>query len=110
MQWIPPAQSWYKINTDRITFVNTQSIGVRVIIRNYKWQVEAALSNNLPIPLGPIKTKAKAFEEEVLFAWDVGVKDVVLENDSKIVVDALIGTTETLVAIDNIIGGIRAKL
>ena len=33
-----------------------------------------------------------------------------LENDSKIVVDALIGTTEALVAIDNIIGGIRAKL
>ena len=60
--------------------------------------------------LGPIKTEAKAFEEEVLFAWDVGVKDVVLENDSKIVVDALIGTTEALVAIDNIIGRIRAKL
>ena len=60
--------------------------------------------------LGPIKTKAKALEEEVLFAWDVGVQDVVLESDSKIVVDALIGTTEAPVAIDNIIGGIRAKL
>ena len=40
----------------------------------------------------------------------LGVQDVVLESDSKIVVDALIGTSEAPVAIDNIIGGIRAKL
>ena len=40
----------------------------------------------------------------------LGVRDVVLESDSKIVVDALIGTSEALVTIDNIIGGIRAKL
>ena len=35
---------------------------------------------------------------------------MVLESDSKVVVDALIGTSEALVAIENIIGGIRAKL
>ena len=40
----------------------------------------------------------------------LGVQDVVLESDSKIVVDALIGTSEAPVAIDNIIGGIGAKL
>ena len=40
----------------------------------------------------------------------LGVRDVVLESNSKIVVDALIGTSEALVTIDNIIGGIRAKL
>ena len=49
-------------------------------------------------------------EEGVLFAWDVGVQDVLFESDSKIVVDALIGTSEALVAIDNIISGIRPKL
>ena len=73
VQWIPATQSWYKINTDGATFVNTQSVGVRVIIQDYKGQVEAALSKNLPIPLGPIKIKAKALEEGVLFAWDIGV-------------------------------------
>ena len=35
---------------------------------------------------------------------------MVLESDSKTVVDALIGTSEALVAIDNIVGGIKAKL
>ena len=57
-----------------------------------------------------MEIKAKALEEGVLFAWDIGVRDVVLENDPKIIVDVLIGTSEAPVAIENIIGGIRAKL
>ena len=73
VQWIPPTQSWYKINTDGATFVNMQSTGVEVIIWDYKGQVEAALSKNLPIPLSPIEIEAKALDEGVLFAWDVGV-------------------------------------
>ena len=109
MQWIPLTQSWYKINTDGATFVNTQSVGDGVIIRDNKGQVEATLSKNLPILLGPIEIEAKSLEEGVLFVWDISVQDVVLESDSKMVVVALIGTSETLVAIDNNIGGIRAK-
>ena len=34
---------------------------------------------------------------------------MVLESDSQIVADVLIGTSEALVAINNIIGEIRAK-
>ena len=49
-------------------------------------------------------------EEGVLFAWDVGVQDVLFESDSKIVVDVLIRTSEAPIAIDNIIGGIKARL
>ena len=68
MQWIPPAQSWYKINTDKATFVNTQSTGVGVIIRDYKRQVEAALSNNLPIPLVLyMEIEAKTLEKGFFF-------------------------------------------
>ena len=104
LQWIPLTQSWYKINTNGATFVNTQSVGDGVIIRDNKGQVEAALSKNLPILLGPTEIEAKSLEEGVLFVWDVSVQDMmVLESDSKIVV-VLIGTSETLVAIDNNIG------
>ncbi|KAL0008598.1 hypothetical protein SO802_010100 [Lithocarpus litseifolius] len=73
VQWIPPAQSWYKINTNGATFVNTQSARVGIIIPDYKGQVEAALSKDLPIPLGPMEIEEKALEEGVLFAWDIGV-------------------------------------
>ena len=73
-------------------------------------QVEAALSKKLPIPLGPLEIKAKALKEGVYYAWVVGVHNVVFESDSKIVVDALNGISETSVSIDIIIAGIRNKL
>lgn len=44
------------------------------------------------------------------FAWDVVVRDVVFESDSKIIVDALSGVCEVPIAIDSIIGGIRIKM
>ena len=42
-------------------------------------------------------------EEGVTFAWDVGVRDVVFEYDSKIVFDALNGFSEPPVSIANVI-------
>ena len=97
MLWTPPILSWYKIN-------------IKVIIWDHMGQVEAALSKKLPIPLGPLETKAKALKEGVYYAWVVGVHNVVFESDSKIVVDALNGISETSVSIDIIIAGIRNKL
>ena len=97
MLWTPPIMSWYKIN-------------IGVIIWDHMGQVEAALSKKLPIPLGPLETKAKALKEGVYYAWVVGVHNVVFESDSKIVVDALNGISETSVSIDIIIAGIRNKL
>ena len=65
----------------------TQSVGDGVIIRDNKGQVEAALSKNLPILLGPTEIEAKSLEEGVLFVWDVSVQDMVLESDSKTVAE-----------------------
>ena len=97
MLWTPPILSWYKIN-------------IGVIIWDHMGQVEAALSKKLPIPLGPLEIKAKALKEGVYYAWVVGVHNVVFESDSKIVVDALNGISETSVSIDIIVVGIRNKL
>lgn len=95
--WTPPIMSLYRIN-------------IRVIIRNHTGQVEAALSKKLPIPLGPLETKAKALKEGVYYAWDVGKHDIVFESVSKIVVDALNGISEASVSINIISVGIRNKL
>ena len=59
MLWTPPIMSWYKIN-------------IGVIIWDHMGQVEAALSKKLPIPLGPLETKAKALKEGVYYAWVCG--------------------------------------
>ena len=62
------------------------------------------------MPLGPLETEAKAKEEGIQFAWDVGIRNVVLESDSQIVISALIGSSEPPVVIANIIEGIHQKL
>ena len=35
----------------------------------------------MPYPLGPLEIEAKALEEGVLFACDVGVQEVIFECD-----------------------------
>lgn len=87
MQWISPAQSWYKINTDGATFVNTQSVGIGVIIQDYKGQVEAALNKNLPFPLGPMEIEGKNIGGRGSFCLGCKGMNVLFERDSKIVVD-----------------------
>ena len=57
--------------------------------------------------MGPLE--AKAMEEGVIFAWDVGIQEVIVKCDSQIVVDALNGVSEPPTAISNIIEGICHK-
>ena len=60
--------------------------------------------------LGPLKVEAKALEESLLFAWDVGAQDVLFECDSKIVYDAVTGCKDPSWVISNITNGIQYKL
>ena len=47
------------------------------------------MSKKLYAHLGPLEIEAKALEEGVSFAWDVSIRDLVVESDSLIVIDAL---------------------
>ena len=107
--WVDPLYHGYKVNVDGAT-ANSQSSEVGVIIRDSTGQVETAMSKRLSIPSGPLEFKAKAFEEGVLFAWDVGVREVVFESNSKIIIAALQEVGKPLTTISNIIEGIRQKL
>ena len=49
---------------------------------------------------GPLEIEAKVLEEGVSFAWDVSIRDLVVESNSQIVIDAL-----RAVFIENVIEG-----
>ena len=61
------------------------------------------------MPLGPLEIEAKAMEEGVQFAWDVGIRDIVMESDSQIFIYALMGSSDSHMVIANIIEGICQK-
>jgi len=52
------------------------------LICDYVGRVKTELSKRLPVPLGPLETEVKAIKEGILFAWDVGICDVVVECNS----------------------------
>ena len=45
----------------------------------------------------------------VSFAWDTGIRDVVVESDSKIVADTILGLCTPMV-VSNVLNGIAYKL
>ena len=60
--------------------------------------------------MGPLEAEVKALEETLVFAWAVGVRDVLFECDSKIVFDAMTGCSDPPLVISNKTEGIRYKL
>ena len=65
-----------------------------------------AMSKKISRPLGAIKAEAKAMEVSILFAWDLGLKNIVPEGDSLVVVQALKGSFTPAISIQKVTEGI----
>ena len=75
--WSPPSNSWYKINTDGAVFNQLQATGIRIVTRDHEGHILAAMSKKLWVPLGPLEVEAKAMEEGIIFASDMGLQEVI---------------------------------
>ena len=66
-----------------------------------------AMSKKLDLPLGAVEVEAKAFEEGVMFARDLGLNQVVLEGDAQVVTNALLGKCLPPTSIRNFVAGAK---
>lgn len=55
------------------------------------------------MPLGPLEVEAKAIEETIDFAWDIGLQDMVFKCDLEVLHGALTRANTPVVAIVNVI-------
>ncbi|XP_075670222.1 uncharacterized protein LOC142639988 [Castanea sativa] len=88
-QWSPPNYPSYKINVDATSKTAQKAVGASVIIQDHDGKFIAGLSKKFHAPLGIIEAEAKAFEAGIIFAKEVGIRDLVLEGDSLIILQAL---------------------
>lgn len=98
----------YNDVVDGAIFPLEQEAGVGVIIRDDQGLVIAALIKKIKQPLGPLVIEAKAFEEGILFARDIGIQEFELEEDSLMVVNALAGSSYPLSLMAAVIYGITS--
>ena len=81
-----------------------------MVIHDHEGRVVAALSKRPHYPLRPLEVEAKAMEEAVELAWDVGSWDAHFKSDSLILFNAIQGLCSPLVAISNVVTGICHRL
>nr|XP_023920968.1 uncharacterized protein LOC112032440 [Quercus suber] len=104
--WKPPPPGVFKVNVDGALFSKTKQAGVGVLVRDEEGNVIAALARKLECPLGALAMEAKALEIGVSFVEEVGLRDVVFEGDSLLVINAVQGINEAEASVRNIILGV----
>ena len=107
--WPPPNYPSYKVNVDATRFTAQKAVGAGVIIQYLEGKFIAGLSKKFHAPLGIIEAEAKAFEAGIIFAKEVGIRDLVLEGDSLIIVQALKQCSNAPSIVSSLIYGMLAE-
>nr|XP_023887713.1 uncharacterized protein LOC111999833 [Quercus suber] len=108
--WTPPHNPWYKVNVDGAVFQHLDAVGIGVVAWDHSGQCMVAMSKKLWVPLGPLEAEAKAMEEGIDFAWDVGLRDVVFETDFELLHRSLTGSITPPATIQNIVNSCIMRL
>ena len=108
--WQPPKPPWFKANMDGAVFSQQQEVGRGGYVTGPLRCGGGGSKQKLKAPLGALKVEAKAMEEAVTFAWDMGIRDCIFESDSLTVVNAMRRLTDPPSTIANNIAGSLSHL
>ena len=106
VKWHPPDHPCYKVNVDAAVLKELNATGMGMVVRDWEGNVLAAMSKRIPAPLATLEAEAKSMETAVLFAWEMGFREVVCETDSLGLFQMLAGTTEAPTCIETIVTSI----
>ena len=91
--WKPPDPRQVKTNFDGAIFEDLLEAGIRVIIRNSKGEVLAALSKRIPTPSSVVILESFAARRAVQFIHEIGLRSSIFNGDSTTSISALRGRT-----------------
>ena len=77
--WTPPSVTNFKVNVDGTIFSEQRAVGIGVVVRDDQGRVAATISKRINEHLWAVEAQAKAFEEGLQLAKDIGIQDFILE-------------------------------
>ena len=101
--WKPPPWPRLKVNFDGAMFRENDLVGVGVVIRDDNGLMVAVIAEKISLPYSVTAVEVLAAIKALRFARDIGLKSLILEGDSKITVDALLGDNMEHVEFGNLI-------
>ena len=106
-QWQPPEFPYYKANFDATVFKESSSAGIGVIIRDNRGEAIGALSMPTPLSNSFAVLEALACRRALFFAKEIGLRQVVFEGDSAMVIQVVTHGNAELAEYGHIVEDIR---
>lgn len=107
--WIPSADYVYKVNEDGVIFQTQHQAGIGVLVHGSQGMMIVATSKKLLLPYGPKEVEPKAFVEGLLFAHDIAIQEIILqEGDSLVIVNCIAGKSSPPSSIASVLYGINS--
>jgi hypothetical protein len=89
VKWFPPSEGKYKVNWDAAIDTVNKRLGIGLIVRNHNGLVIAARSQTKMGCLEPVAVEELAAFQAIEFSIELGLQDIILEEDALQVVNAL---------------------
>nr|POE79140.1 hypothetical protein CFP56_60501 [Quercus suber] len=87
--WSPPQAPFLKINYNGAVFRDSNSAGIRVVIRDSEGGVLASLVEKIPLPQTGADVEAAAARRAIMLAKDLNLSSIMLKGDSEIITKAV---------------------
>lgn len=110
ISWQPPDQGYVKCNVDAALFSDQKCFGVGMCIRNSQGRFIKALSRWFECTPRPLEAEALGLKEAILWLSELGLSNVLIGLDCKLLVDGIVDGTKNQSEFGNIMSTCRSLL
>lgn len=110
VKWQPPALGWYKVNVDAAVHVGHPEFRVGMILRNDKGEFIDGMLRSFNDEVSVLEAEAMELYEALLWLRELEVRQVIVECDSLLVVNAVLKNITYMSEVGTVFEDCRAIL
>ncbi|XP_059436088.1 uncharacterized protein LOC132169016 [Corylus avellana] len=109
-KWVAPPLGWYKINWDAALCKRQEKTGVGAVIRDWEGKILAVRGLTRSGCLDPLAAEAWAGTQALELGKEMGLSQILLEGDAKVVVEAVNAVTTDGSTIGHLVDDMKVLL